>query len=368
VPQALALPNPAQIEATNRELAKEIHERKQIEEILRQNEARYRAIVDDQTELITRFLPDGTLLFVNEAYCRYFGLIREAIIGNRYHPLLHPEDQEQVNQLVNSLGLENPVVIIENRVMVQGQPRWTQWINRAIFNSDGQIVEYQSVGHDIHDRKQAEEQVQASLKEKEVLLKEIHHRVKNNLQIVYSLLRLQRRRLEDQQAADYLLESQNRIESIALIHEKLYHSSDLARINFADYIPSLVTNLFSSYDVSSNHIKLITAIEPITLDIDRAIPCGLIINELVTNALKYAFPNANQGQLAIEFQATPQPSEFTLVVRDDGVGIPTTVDFYHPKTLGLQLVQDLVTQLKGTLQTQNQAGTEFCITFSGGAL
>lgn len=137
-------------------VAEDITERKQVEEALQQSEARYLAILEDQTELIARFLPEGTLTFVNEAFCRYFGLKQEELIGNRYEPVVFEEDREYVAQQINSINLENPVVTIENRVIVQGQVRWTQWINRAIFDEQGYLVELQSVGRDISDRKQAE--------------------------------------------------------------------------------------------------------------------------------------------------------------------------------------------------------------------
>jgi PAS domain S-box-containing protein len=345
-------------------------EREQAEQALKISESRYRAIVEDQTELIARFLANGDIAFVNESYCRYFGVQLEEMIGRSYAPVVFEEDRETVNQLIASLSLEDPVVMIENRVIVNGEVRWTQWNNRMLFDEQGKFVEFQSVGRDITDLKRAEERLQASLQEKEVLLKEIHHRVKNNLQIVYSLLRLQRRKLKDQSAVNALLESQSRIESIALIHEKLYQSEDLARINLAEYIPSLATNLFSTYNFSHSQIALRTEIEPIFLDIDKAIRCGLIINELLSNSLKYAFPDKNQGNLSIYLQlfaisTEAEKSTIMLIMKDNGVGIPNHVDFSRPETLGLQLVQGFVGQLKGTLEMQCQGGTEFQIVFPG---
>lgn len=345
-------------------------EREQAEQALKISEARYRAIVEDQTELIARFLANGDIAFVNESYCRYFDVQLEEMIGKSYAPVVFEEDRESVNQLIASLSSENPVVMIENRVVVNGEVRWTQWNNRMLFDEQGKFVEFQSVGRDITDLKRAEKRLQASLQEKEVLLKEIHHRVKNNLQIVYSLLRLQRRKLKDQLAANALLESQSRIESIALIHEKLYQSEDLSRINLAEYIPSLVTNLFSTYNFSHTQIALRTEIGPIFLDIDKAIRCGLIINELLSNSLKYAFPDKNQGNLLIRLQLSVTSTEaekptITLIMKDNGVGIPNHVDFSHPETLGLQLIQGFVGQLKGTLEMQCQGGTEFQIVFPG---
>jgi PAS domain S-box-containing protein len=361
VPQALALPSPTQLEAANRKLEREIQERQQIEAELRASEARYRAILEDQTELIARFTPNGTVTFVNGAFCRYFQQQQEDLIDSHYEPVVFPEDRQMVVQLVDSLGRENPFVTIENRVVVAGEVRWTQWINRALFDPQGQITEIQSVGRDISDRKRAEQQ-QASLQEKEALLKEIHHRVKNNLQIVYSLLRLQQRRTLDSQAAEILLDSQNRIKSIALVHEKLYRSDNLAEIDFAQYISSLAASLLSSYRTSSAHIALTTNIDPISLDIDRAIPCGLILNELISNSLKYAFPENCAGQIQVELRAASEDL-VQLTVSDNGVGIPAQFDLSQTESLGLQLVQDFVNQLEGTVKIERQQGTIVEISF-----
>ncbi|XGV99678.1 MAG: sensor histidine kinase [Leptolyngbya sp. BL-A-14] len=501
IPKVLALPSPKQLEAANRELEREIVERKQIEAALRVSEARYRGIVEDQTELITRFQPDGTLTFVNEAYCRYFGVPRETMIGSHYKPMVFEEDQADTERQVQSMNRDNPFVVIENRVIVNGAVRWVQWNNRMLFDEQGQFLEFQSVGHDVtkfkeakaalresqrfaqkiadtspatiyvfdlveqrniyinhqltqqlgyadgeiqplapsfpreilhpddwatlaesvglwqavqdgeilhverrlkdcdgewryfqcqetvfardpdgtpkqtlgvavdvtpakrfEELRQAQAQLQASLHEKTVLLKEIHHRVKNNLQIVYSLLRLQYRRIKDKQAAAILLESQNRIKSIALVHEKLYRSEDLAHINLSHYIPNLAASLFSSYNINANTITLKTNVEDVSLDIDMAIPCGLIINELVSNALKYAFTD-QAGEITIDLQRESQQT-IMLTVRDNGIGLPADLELAQANSLGLKLVKDLVNQLEGTIELHRDRGTEFKVTLS----
>ncbi|MBW4473401.1 MAG: PAS domain S-box protein [Stenomitos rutilans HA7619-LM2] len=503
LPKALSLPSHAQLETANQELQHEIAERKQIEAALRESEARYRAIVEDQTELIARFQLDGTLTFVNEAYCRYFGRSREEAIGASYKPLIFTEDYKKIDHTLQMMNREHPIAVSENRVVVEGQVRWTQWNNRMLFDEAGQFVEFQSVGRDVTELKQAEvalqqsqrfaqkiadtspaviyvtdlvkqdkiyvnheigehlgytldeiqsmqpdflqtvmhpddflqrqinikrwdtvndgdilstefrvkncngewhyfqcqetlfarhqngspqqilgvavditaakqlealrqaeEQLQASLNEKNVLLKEIHHRVKNNLQIVYSLLRLQHRRVKDQQAADILLESQNRIKSIALIHEKLYRSDDLAKIDLSQYIPNLAISLFGSYNTSANAISLKTNVEPVSLDIDTAIPCGLIINELVSNSLKYAFPAEKTGEIVINLSVKGD-RQLALTISDNGIGMPETTEYSKPDSLGLKLVHDLVQQLEGTLIMHRDRGTAFEITFAG---
>ncbi|WP_243147618.1 response regulator, partial [Scytonema sp. UIC 10036] len=208
------------------------------------------------------------------------------------------------------------------------------------------------------------EHIEASLREKEVLLKEIHHRVKNNLGIVSSLLQMQCRRTQDSQATAILLDSQNRIASIALVHEKLYRSQDLANINFAQYIPDLVTHLFDSYNMKSSHIKLHFQVEDTSLDIETAIPCGLIVNELVSNALKYAFPNNQAGEIIMKLYE--HEHQLTLIVRDNGVGLPVDFDKKKTKTLGIKLIQGLVKQLRGSIEINSEQGTEFKITLTRG--
>lgn len=210
-------------------------------------------------------------------------------------------------------------------------------------------------------RKQAEEQLKASLQEKEVLLKEIHHRVKNNLQIISSLLNLQADYLKDKKALDVFMNSQRRIESMALIHEKLYQSLDLARINFADYVQDLVSSLFSAYVVNPETINLRLNIESIYLSVDIAIPCGLIINELVLNSLKHAFTRGGLGEIYIKISLAN--NKINLIIGDDGVGLPLDFDFETTESLGLQIVNTLTSQLAGRVEFCSNNGVEFQFSF-----
>lgn len=220
----------------------------------------------------------------------------------------------------------------------------------------------QLLTQEIDDRKRVEEKMTTSLKEKEVLLKEIHHRVKNNLQVISSLLKLQCASIKDQQTLAIFRESQNRIESMALIHEQLYQSKDLSCIDFDKYIYNLVVNLFCAYEVSTNNINFEINVSKVFLDINAAIPCGLIVNELIANSLKYAFPNNNKGEININFTASG--NNFVLIVKDDGIGFPKDLDFLDTQTLGLQLVVALTEQLEGKIEINKEGGTEFKIAFS----
>jgi two-component sensor histidine kinase/sensor domain CHASE-containing protein len=199
-------------------------------------------------------------------------------------------------------------------------------------------------------------------KTKQLLLKEIYHRVKNNLQIVISLLNLQSQKTKDKNVIEIFKDSQNRIRSMALIHERLYKSKNLGGINLKEYIQDLSSNLLRSYGVNLGSVNLKLDIDDIILNLDTATPCGLIVTELVSNSLKHAFPKGQKGELLIRF-ISDNNDTFILIVRDNGIGFPENIDFRKTNTLGMQLVTSLVNQLKGTIELDRSNGTEFKITF-----
>lgn len=229
---------------------------------------------------------------------------------------------------------------------------------------------------EIEERELAEEALKEnqkllkkSLDEKEMLLKEIHHRVKNNLMVISSLLSLQSRYIKDKKTLDIFRESQNRAKSMALIHEKLYNSMDLKRINFGEYIRTLTKDLFRTYMSDSGHVRLDMDVEDIMLDINTAVPIGLIVNELVSNSMKHAFPavydhgpaNEVMGEINVNFKS--DGDDFILTVKDNGIGFPEELDFKNTDTLGLRLVNSLTDQIHGKIQLKVDNGTEFKITF-----
>ena len=218
--------------------------------------------------------------------------------------------------------------------------------------------------NEIAERHKAQEETKASLMEKEMLLREIHHRVKNNMQIVSSLIRLQLHSLVDEAGKEILQETQNRIRSMSLIHETLYRPGNLSEILLREYIKELALNLFDSFGIDPDRVQLLTDVEDIGIDIDTATPCGLIINELVTNALKYAFPGERTGEVHITLSKNPETKELQLVIKDNGIGLPPDFDIKKAKTLGMNLAVNLVEQqLKGTVVLKRENGTEFIITF-----
>jgi PAS domain S-box-containing protein len=218
------------------------------------------------------------------------------------------------------------------------------------------------LGH-IIESKLTEKAIQESLKEKEVLLKEVHHRVKNNMQVIVSIINLQSGYIVDPTAIEIFRDTQHRVRAMALVHEKLYQSSNLAQIDFRDYIEHLTASLFHSYSPTTSRVALRVEIGDVALGVDSAIPCGLIVNELVSNALKYAFPDNRQGELIVRLNET-QPGWIEMSVADDGVGVPDTLDIRNTETLGMQLAHSLARQLNGTLELDRKHGSKFTLRFA----
>jgi two-component sensor histidine kinase len=233
---------------------------------------------------------------------------------------------------------------------------------QCFYDQTGNAVRMVGITMDATASKQAAEEIKASLAEKEVLLKEIHHRVKNNLQIISSLLNLQSDYVKNHETLEILKVCQNRVTSMALIHEQLYQTEDLAQIDFAEYIENLATNLLTSYERDSDAIALKLNIDDIKLNIDTAIPCGLIINELISNSLKYAFIPGKPGEIFISFHTKPD-NYLQLIISDNGIGLPLDLDINNTDSFGLQLVTALTSQLGGTIEINRDIGTQFIIQF-----
>ncbi len=309
---------------------------------------------------------DAIIVYANPKFEQMFGYDSGELVGQHVSIVNYGDENntpEDVNQAIRAAVFQHGEATYEiHNVKKDGTPFWCSATSSVFEHPEyGSVIV--AVQQDITEHKQAEEKIKASLKEKEVLLKEIHHRVKNNLGIVSSLLQMQCRRTQDPQVAAILRDSQNRIASIALVHEKLYRSEDLADIDFAQYIPDLTTHLFDSYNVSSSQIKLKVRIDDASLDIETAIPCGLIINELVSNALKYAFVGNCEGEIEVKFYQVSE-GNLILIIRDNGIGLPENFDTKKNKTLGITLVQGLVKQLRGKIEIQCQQGTQFKISFT----
>lgn len=246
------------------------------------------------------------------------------------------------------------------------EARFLQQISNQLAIAIQQSNLYQQTQTELIERQQVENRLRASLQEKEVLLKEIHHRVKNNMQMISSLLNLQADSIQDPEALQPFIESQRRVKTMALIHEKLYQSHNLAQINFAEYVQQLAHELLQSFQATYSRIHVAVEVTDVNLTVDTAIPCGLIINELVTNALKYAFPQGQTGEIHIRFLPDPASSLpdnpcYLLSVKDNGIGIPNQIDIFNTDSLGLQIICMFTQKLKGTISLNRMNGTEFNI-------
>lgn len=305
---------------------------------------------------------DGYIQFANLAWAKMHGYTVAELIG-KHLSVFHTADQLQnevipFNQVAMQKGSHGGEV---GHVRKDGVVFPTRMTSAVLMDPDHNPIGLVGNAHDITEQKQAEERLLASLREKELLLKEIHHRVKNNLQVVSSLLSLQSQHIRNPHDRDLFQESQNRVRMMALVHEKLYLSPDLAQINFAEYLRNVTDELMRSYKAEG--VKLSLDVADIPLGIDAAIPCGLIVHELLSNALKYAFKRRTAGVAGrIELVFRPEPVDLVLLmVRDNGAGLPKDIDIAKTRTLGLKLVHTLTRQLQGRLECDRRQGTVFRI-------
>lgn len=243
----------------------------------------------------------------------------------------------------------------------KGTKMWLQLFLNPVY-VDEELIEISCLAYDITERNEYEKNVRQSLKEKEVLLKEVHHRVKNNLQIISSILNLQSSYVSDEAVQDLLKESQQRIASMSLIHETIYRNSDFSAIDFAEYVGVIAGNLVQSYHKPGTQIELITELDNVTINLDQSIPCGLILNELISNAMKYAFIGRKKGKLLIQVKEK-RGKQIELIIKDDGSGLPKSFDIKNSNSLGLTLVNALTEQLEGTLETKSGKGTTYILRF-----
>lgn len=340
----------------------DITERKKAEEILKQSEEKFRAVSESTPAQIVIF--QGTkFVYVNPYSEIMSGYSKDELLKFNFWDLVHPEYKELARQrgLARQNGEDVPSNYELKIITKSGEQKWLDYSAKLIdYNGKPAVL---GISVDITARKKIEQRLQQSLSEKEILLKEIHHRVKNNLQIVTSLLKLQSSYVDDEKVKQLFKESQNRVQSMALIHQKLYQTKDLSHIDFKEYIETLALYLQHSYGVLEDKVKIIIDVKNLEMPIDNAIPAGLIINELISNSLKYAFPNGQTGKIFINLAFDDFEKEYWLSVRDTGIGIPENFDFKNANTFGLKLVTTLAGQMGGTIELVSAGGCEFRITF-----
>jgi len=341
-------------------VGRDIHDQKMAQEALKESESKYRSIFENTGAMTMIFDENMDISLVNSEFEKFSGYLKKEIQGlKNVSDFVVREDLSRIKGY-HRLQRINPDAIPKNYEV--------QLVNRK-----GEVKEFFATFDmipgtrkgiisfmDITDRKVAENKIKKSLREKEILLREIHHRVKNNLQIISTLLELQCDQIKDEEVMELYRESENRIQSIALIHENLYQSDDLASIQIDEYINNLLNDLMNSYGIESS-VNLNIDVDKITLGIETAIPCGLIINELVSNSLKYAFPNGTSGNIYLSLKEKDDGT-FKLLISDDGSAFPSDFEEKKNRTLGLQLVNNLVKQLDGDLDF-NKEKKEFKINF-----
>ncbi len=342
-------------------IGRDITEREKSEEARRESEEQLRFITDNMTDVIGQVDAEGIITYFSPSLKQLIGYEPQEILGKSSSDLIHPEDQDKIAKVIQEAIITGKPLNTDYRAKKSdGSYIWLEASGKAVYDAEGNFKSVVFVARDIADRKKADMALKESLGEKEVLLREIHHRVKNNMQIISSLLNLQIQFEDQNKTVGVLKESQGRVKSMAMVHEKLYQSDSFSKINFKDYVTNMVSDIFYSYGISKGSILWENDIEDINLNIDTAIPLGLIINELVTNSVKYAFPQS-EGTVKIRLKSLPEQIE--LIVADDGVGIPEDLDLDKTATLGLQLVNSLVNQIDGKIELDRSNGTEFKITF-----
>lgn len=382
-------------------LLRDILDRIRAEEALRESEEHLSATLAQSAVGIMEFLPGGNICRYNRKFSEILGGNDHMWLSRSIWDIITPDDHllhiDAMNAVIQGDRPEYSDEMLLQRT--DGVPVWCQISLSTVRSPDGKPKYFIFVIADISERKRAEqeladlnagleervlertleiakandnlveeinqrslaeERLKTSLLEKDVLIKEIHHRVKNNLQIIVSLLYLQAQQTPDAKSVNALVDSQTRVKSMALIHEKLYQSANLSSIDFEAYLQNLVTNLMVSYDIDKNRIHVTISAKNLPLTINTAIPLGLIMNELVSNSMKYAFPNGRSGNL--EITGWVEGKNMQIRVKDDGVGIPEDFDWRHAKSLGLHLVQMLSRQLSGTVELARDAGSAFTIT------
>jgi len=370
-----------------RDVREQLEARKEIEK----SEARYRDLVEKAGIAILVDDRDGFFKYFNKRFADLFGYSVKEMEKQAIQTLVHPEDVGWVMNYHNSrfkgekvphryefrgirkdgtvLHLEIDVTALRERGRIVGTRSYI-WDISERKKIEGQLRKARSeletrVEERTEDLVRANEALQTAVAEKEVLLREIHHRVKNNLQVISSILNLQSRYANDDHTRAVLEESRSRIQSMTMVYEQLYQAEDLSRIDFRTYVSNLTEALHASHHANHEAITLNNDIDDFLLDIGTAIPCGLIISELVLNALKHAFPGGMQGRIGVTFRAGKN-MQCTLIVKDNGVGLPESLNLDSANTLGLQLVRALADQLEGSIQMVRESGTEFIIKFKRG--
>ena len=333
-----------------------------IQNRLREERSIHKLVTENSTDMISRHALDGSYIYVTPSCVGVTGYSQKELQGQIAYDLFHPDDIKRIRNAHRKLKNNGDQITVTYRIRTKSDSyKWVETISRLTTNCDNTYsVELQSSTRDISERKNYEQKLEKSLEEKSVLLQEIHHRVKNNLAVISGLLQIQQFESKDEKLNHILGNSISRIKSMALIHEKLYQSDSFSNVDFKDYIASLLDTIMNTMEIR-NEIEVTIDCDDVDMSINQAVPCALIINEAVTNSLKHAFINKKDGSILVRFKEDHK--NITVTVKDNGVGIPTSIINDYEHTMGMTIINILSSQLQASLDIDNSAGTTIIIQF-----
>nr|WP_319372765.1 PAS domain S-box protein [uncultured Methanobacterium sp.] len=340
--------------------SRDITQQKNAEDALRDSEEKYRTLIESAKDPISLYDENGIFLMANKSGAHSMGKEPADLLGRSLRDFFPPEIAKKQIELIREV-IRTEEGLDEEMFVPYGKDQWFSTSLQPLYGPDNRIHSVQVISRDITDIKETQIKLEQALQDKEMLMKEIYHRVKNNLMVISSLLNLQSRYIKDEEARAMFKESQERAQSMAMIHERLYRSADLKHINFGDYIRKLANDLFRTYVADPSRIKLELDVEDVMIDINIAIPLGLMVNELISNSIKHAFPEERSGEIRVKFKESD--NRCVLEVRDNGVGFSPDFEPEKADSLGLQLVNSLTQQISGELELERDQGTDFRITF-----
>jgi len=338
-----------------------ISDRKNAEEKIIKSEKRYLSIIEDQTELICRYLPNGKLSFVNGAYSRYYKRNPEDLINVNFIPNIPEPDISMILEKIAGISALNPVVSFEHRIITDdNEIRHQSWTQRGIYTEEGNLIEYQAVGNDITERKISEQKIESLLAEKELILHEVHHRMKNNMNIVYGLLRRQSNSLSDSSAKEVLEDAAGRIFSMMHLYDSLFQSETITELSIKTYLTHLINSIINIFPTAKS-VKLVFDIDNIILKAKKLFYIGILINEIITNIMKFAF--AGCDDCLIKIQIKERNNQILIMIEDNGCGIPESIEIKKSAGFGMHLVGILAEQLNGIIKIERENGSRFILEF-----
>jgi PAS domain S-box-containing protein len=347
----------------SRSIWRDITDKKILERQLVENEERFRLLFENSPLPYQSLDIDGKVVEVNNSWLKVLGYKKEEVLGKSIRDFLDQDSLGTLKENFSRFRESGEVRGVEFFMRKKNNEKILVSVNGKLsYRRDGSSKQTHCIFRDITEQREAERKLEASLNEKDILLKEVHHRVKNNMQVIISLINLQAGYVEDPVILEFFKDTMYRIRSMALVHEKLYQSESISAINFGDYIRALTSDISQQYVSGGLRGEVKVDVEDITMGIDRAIPCGIIINELVSNSFKHGFQEIAHGVININFYKTGN-SDVVLQVSDNGKGLTESFDIRNIKSLGMQLVDSLVLQINGTLDIKKQGGASFTITF-----